>query len=314
MKPVILESPYKGKNYEDTEENVRFARLCLRDCLTRGEAPFASHLLYTQDGVLDDKIPAERNLGIEAGFAYKEVAKETVVYINRGLSRGMHLGVRKTISLGQEFEYRILSGYENTFSRSTICTVTGASGAGKSSILRKILTDNKKATLIKSYTTRSPRPSDLPNEYIYNVSREEFGKNSDKFLWVLPAHGNLYGTLKESISELFDFSPHTHSHFTPRFMCLTPEAVMVLRSYLVRFENHESRATHFYVLKPNREQGLQGRLYNRGDSQIEIQKRIDDCEEWDNEAIKSGTPYIFIGNNEFEAGIDKAAAQISLFF
>ena len=47
---VILESPYAG----DVETNLRNARAAMRDCLLRGEAPYASHLLYTQPGVLDD--------------------------------------------------------------------------------------------------------------------------------------------------------------------------------------------------------------------------------------------------------------------
>jgi hypothetical protein len=63
--PVILESPYAG----DVEANMRYARAAMRDSLMRGEAPFASHLLYTQEGVLLDSVPEERTLGIEAGFA-----------------------------------------------------------------------------------------------------------------------------------------------------------------------------------------------------------------------------------------------------
>ncbi len=50
MEAVILESPYGGTP-EEVERNVKYARACLRDCLLRGEAPFASHLLYTQPGV-----------------------------------------------------------------------------------------------------------------------------------------------------------------------------------------------------------------------------------------------------------------------
>lgn len=48
MKLVLLESPYAG----DTERNVDYGRRCLRDSIMRGEAPMASHLLYTQPGVL----------------------------------------------------------------------------------------------------------------------------------------------------------------------------------------------------------------------------------------------------------------------
>ena len=52
MKKVIIESPFAG----DTETNIKYARECLRDSIFRGEAPLASHVLYTQDGVLDDTI------------------------------------------------------------------------------------------------------------------------------------------------------------------------------------------------------------------------------------------------------------------
>ena len=42
MRLVIIESPYAG----DIEANVVSARACVRDSLSRGEAPIASHLLY----------------------------------------------------------------------------------------------------------------------------------------------------------------------------------------------------------------------------------------------------------------------------
>lgn len=70
MKRVILESPYAGDTAEDVERNLTYAREALRDSLLRGEAPIASHLLYTQKGVLDDRIREERGLGIAAGVAW----------------------------------------------------------------------------------------------------------------------------------------------------------------------------------------------------------------------------------------------------
>lgn len=77
MKRVILESPFAG-NWLQRWLNVRYARRCLRDALQRGEAPIASHLLYTQRGVLDDAKPAARQLGIDAGLAWKSVAQASV--------------------------------------------------------------------------------------------------------------------------------------------------------------------------------------------------------------------------------------------
>ncbi len=85
MIKVILESPYAG----DIERNVKYARMCVRDSILRGESPIASHLLYTQDGILKDEIPEERQLGIDVGLAWKNVADKHVFYIDYGYSNGM---------------------------------------------------------------------------------------------------------------------------------------------------------------------------------------------------------------------------------
>lgn len=82
---VILESPYAG----EIDRNVTYARRCVRDCLKRGEAPIASHLLFTQPGILRDEIPDERRLGIEAGLAWVQVADLMAIYTDFGISSGM---------------------------------------------------------------------------------------------------------------------------------------------------------------------------------------------------------------------------------
>ena len=52
---VQLESPFGAPTRENIITNVAYALLAMRDSLGRGEAPFASHLLYTQ--MLDDQNP-----------------------------------------------------------------------------------------------------------------------------------------------------------------------------------------------------------------------------------------------------------------
>lgn len=101
---VILESPYAG----DVEANVEYARACLRDSLLRGEAPIASHLLYTQPGVLDDTVPDERQHGIDAGLAWKAVAHASVVYTDHGITRGMQYGIDAANAAGIPVEMRRL--------------------------------------------------------------------------------------------------------------------------------------------------------------------------------------------------------------
>jgi hypothetical protein len=104
MRLVILESPFAG----DIDRNVEYGRACMRDCLMRGEAPIASHLLYTQSGVLDDGSPEERTLGIEAGLAWGELAEVSVVYTDRGISNGMKLGIQRAVECGRPVEYRAI--------------------------------------------------------------------------------------------------------------------------------------------------------------------------------------------------------------
>lgn len=106
MKRVIVESPFAG----DVERNLAYVRACMADCLRRGEAPYASHALYTQPGVLDDNDPAERKQGIEAGFAWRAAAELTVFYIDLGWSRGMQLGLEDCQQKGKPFETRALLG------------------------------------------------------------------------------------------------------------------------------------------------------------------------------------------------------------
>lgn len=103
---VQLESPLGSKDPEIVKANVQYAKLCMLDCLSRGEAPFASHLLYTQ--VLDDNKPEDRKLGIEAGLAFTESCSKVVVYIDRGISAGMLQGIKRAQESGKAIEYRSL--------------------------------------------------------------------------------------------------------------------------------------------------------------------------------------------------------------
>lgn len=102
MKLVILESPYAG----DIERNTAYARWCLRHSLMQGEAPIASHLLYTQPGILDDSVPVERRWGIDAGLAWRRVAEASVVYTDLGISKGMQYGIDAAVAAGLPVEYR----------------------------------------------------------------------------------------------------------------------------------------------------------------------------------------------------------------
>lgn len=106
MRLVAVESPFAG----DVERHVRYLRACLRDCFLRGEYPIASHGLYTQPGVLDDDMPDERRLGITAGLAWAAKADATILYVDMGISPGMHEGAYRAEVEGRPVEIRRLGG------------------------------------------------------------------------------------------------------------------------------------------------------------------------------------------------------------
>jgi hypothetical protein len=101
---IVIESPFAG----DLGKNLKFLRAAMRECLLQGEAPYASHALYTQEGVLRDEDPEERRLGMEAGFRWGQVAQKVVVYDNLGISEGMKKGIARAKEVGIPIEYRKL--------------------------------------------------------------------------------------------------------------------------------------------------------------------------------------------------------------
>lgn len=114
MRRVIIESPFAATAENTVARNLRYLRAALRDCLMRSEAPFASHAIYTQPGVLDDARAVHRELGMVAGFVWRDVAEASVVYTDLGISPGMQAGIDHAQAMGHAVEYRQLGdGWED---------------------------------------------------------------------------------------------------------------------------------------------------------------------------------------------------------
>ena len=65
MRPCVLESPWRSVTVQVRESVLRYA---IRELLSEGWAPFASHAIYTR--ALDEK--TDRLLGLSAGMAVTE--------------------------------------------------------------------------------------------------------------------------------------------------------------------------------------------------------------------------------------------------
>jgi guanylate kinase len=85
----------------------------------------------------------------------------------------------------------------------TLFIVSAPSGAGKSSLVKAALADDKRLTLSVSYTTRPPRAGELNGREYHFVDRKTFGAMLERgdFLESAEVHGNRYGTSQRWIEE-----------------------------------------------------------------------------------------------------------------
>ncbi len=89
MELIIVESPYSGETHEQVEKHITYARRCMKHIISQGGCPFASHLLYTQKGILNDSKEAERKKGIQCGYAWGSQAVGVAFFMDYGMSTGM---------------------------------------------------------------------------------------------------------------------------------------------------------------------------------------------------------------------------------
>lgn len=118
MLRVCIESPFGTRpdgtraSPEEVARNVRYLHRCILDSLRRGEAPYASHRFFP--GILDDATPEERELGIQAGFAWGAAADLVAIYEDMGaLTPGMIRGLERAQRAGQRIEWRHIGAEPN---------------------------------------------------------------------------------------------------------------------------------------------------------------------------------------------------------
>jgi guanylate kinase len=86
----------------------------------------------------------------------------------------------------------------------TLYIVSSASGAGKNTILRRLLAEDDGIEYSVSATTRLPRDGEADGREYYFVSREEFDERivAGDFVEWAEVHHNLYGTLRRELDRL----------------------------------------------------------------------------------------------------------------
>ena len=167
--------------------------------------------------------------------------------------------------------------------------VSGASGVGKSTVLKLVMEKRQDLTFSVSATTRAPRPGEIDGESYYFVTKEEFeGMIARGEFLEYDAHmDNYYGTpvaqaleKMEKGSVILDIEPN--GAFNVRKVM--PDAVLI------------------FIAPPSMEE-LQRRLAGRGDTSQEQIKLRQERAVWEMEQSKK-YDYIVV-NEQVEACADK---------
>ena len=152
--------------------------------------------------------------------------------------------------------------------RGMMFVLSSPSGAGKTTLTKKIAENNKNFTISISHTTRKPRPNEINGRDYKFVSEQEFNTlvKENNFFEYANIFGNYYGTLKKPVLELLSLGRDV-------LFDIDWQGTQQLK----RIKNLS--LVTFFILPPNI-QALKKRLLNRHKGQEElIEKRMDSFNE-----------------------------------
>ena len=152
--------------------------------------------------------------------------------------------------------------------RGMMFVLSSPSGAGKTTLTKKIAENNKNFTISISHTTRKPRPNEINGRDYKFVSEQEFNTlvKENNFFEYANIFDNYYGTLKKPVLELLSLGRDVLFDIDWQG---TQQLKRIKSLSLVTF----------FILPPNI-QALKKRLLNRHKGQEElIEKRMDNFNE-----------------------------------
>ena len=174
-------------------------------------------------------------------------------------------------------------------SKGKIIVISGASGVGKSTVLKEVMKARQDLVFSVSATTRAPRPDEVNGVNYHFITRENFLDmvHNGEFLEYDEHHDNFYGTLYSAVKDATD-KGHVVLDIEPN------------GAFNVRREKAD--AVLIFIAPPSLEE-LENRLRGRGDTSEEQIKVRQARVAWEMEQSKK-YHYIVI-NDQVEACADE---------
>jgi guanylate kinase len=179
--------------------------------------------------------------------------------------------------------------------RGKLYVVSAPSGAGKTTLIKEVLSRFKTLSYSVSHTTRAPRKKEQQDIDYYFITQEEFQEKIDQNYWLewAEVHGNYYGTSKDFIKTSLDQGKSLILDIDVQGTC------EIIKSGL--------EMVTIFIMPPSIEI-LSQRLENRGsDSKKVIDKRIENAKI----EIAKNNMYQYIVLND---DLDKAREELCLIF
>lgn len=149
--------------------------------------------------------------------------------------------------------------------RGMLLIISGPSGTGKGTLVKKLMENDPTFRLSCSLTTRKPRHGEVEGVHYHFVSEEEYQRLVDEnaFLEHATVHGHHYGTLRKPVEEMMQRGDNVLLEIDPQ------GAISVM-------ENTKDYVSVF-ILPPSFE-NLRVRLHTRNtDDPVEIERRLNNA-------------------------------------
>ena len=175
------------------------------------------------------------------------------------------------------------------YKNNLLIIISSPSGAGKTSVCKKIINHDKKVKLSVSHTTRAPRDNEIDGVDYYFVTGEKFNSKvlDQSFLEYANVFGNFYGTSKKNVEEILSMD------FDVLFDIDWQGAAQILNSNLAKIVT-------IFLVPPSKEavlERLKKRSKETGDNHESIKKRM---LEYENEMTHVNEYNYVVTNDDIE--------------
>lgn len=135
--------------------------------------------------------------------------------------------------------------------KGVLIVISGPSGAGKGTICKALLENDKDLFLSISATTRAPRQGEAEGINYYYLTRDEFKEKIEKgdFLEWAEVYGNFYGTPKSKVEDMLNSGKNV--------------ILEIDIQGALRVKENSKDGVFIFILPPSMEE-LKNRITNRG--------------------------------------------------